>query len=407
MRILFIHNNFPAQYRRVAQALAADPSHQVVFATKNTDVTLPGIHKVVYAPSRDAHDSTHFYVRPFESAVLHGQAVFRLAEQLKAANFVPDIICGHSGWGPCMFIKDAFPQVPLLCYFEWFTNAHGSDADFDPAYPPTSDDILRYRASNASLLIDLQSCDWGLSPTHWQRTQFPQEFHPKISVLHDGVDTEFFCPRPGARLVLPPLDLSAVDELVTYVARGMDLYRGFPQFMEAIALVLQRRPRCHVAIVAGDRVAYGKPHPDGISYKEAMLNRLDLDRSRVHFLGTLPYSQYLQVIQASSVHIYLTRPFVLSWSLLEALSTGCLVIASDTAPVTEVIRDGDNGLLVDFFSPSQIADRVDEVLDHPTRLQAIRDRARSSVVDHYALAQLLPRHIQLLTDIAQGKIPPG
>lgn len=402
MQILFLHNNFPAQYRTLATALAGH-GHQVVFATQNqTEATLPGVHKVVVAPTREAHRSTHAYVRPFETAVLNGQAVFRVAEQLKAIGFIPDIICGHSGWGNNLFLKDVFPTVPLLCYCEWFTNAHGADIDFDPAHPPGKDDILRYRVSNAALLIDLYSCDRGITPTYWQRSQFPQEFHNKISVIHDGVDTNYFRPNPAAKLVLPNLDLSHVEELVTYVSRGMDLYRGFPQFIEAIVHLLDRRPRCHVVVVAAERVAYGKALPDGMSYKEWMLQKVPLDLSRVHFVGTLPYSQYLQVIQASAVHVYLTRPFVLSWSALEAMSTGCLLVASNTAPVTEVIRDGENGLLVDFFNPQQIADRISEVLDHPTRLQELRDRARATILEHYALSKLLPQHLQLLDRMVSG-----
>ncbi|MES1021341.1 glycosyltransferase family 4 protein [Gloeocapsa sp. BRSZ] len=400
MRILFLHTNFPAQYRHIAQALASDPNNQVVFGTKNQDVSLPGIYKAIFEPSRNPHPSTHHYVRPLESAVLHGQAVYKIAEQLKARQFIPDVICGHSGWGPTLFVKDAFPTTPLICYFEWFYHARGSDADFDPSDPLNVDDIARIRIKNAPILIDLYSCDRGLSPTYWQRAQFPPEFHSKISVLHDGVDTEYFQPKPGAKLVLPNLDLSGVDELVTYVARGMEPYRGFPQFIEAIAYIQERRPNCHVVIVGSERVCYGKSLPDGVSYKEFMLKKVPLDLSRVHFTGSLPYNQYLQVIQASSVHVYLTRPFVLSWSMIEAMSTGCLVLGSNTAPVAEVIQDGENGLLVDFFAPQQIADRVDEVLDHPTRMAELRVKARETVLERYALADLLSKHLEMIKSVA-------
>lgn len=400
MRVLFLHNNFPAQYRHVAQALAQEPNNQVVFGTKNRDVSLPGINKAIFEPSRNPHPTTHHYVRPLEGAVLHGQAVFKLTEKLKAKGFVPDVICGHSGWGPTLFVKDAFPDTPLICYFEWFYHSHGSDADFDPADPLNMDDVARIRIKNAPILIDLYSCDWGLSPTYWQKSQFPKEFHSKISVLHDGVDTEYFKPNPGAKLVLPNLDLSNVDELVTYVARGMEPYRGFPQFIETIAYVQERRPNCHVVIVGADRVCYGKSLPDGSSYKDLMLKKVPLDHTRVHFTGSLPYGQYLQVIQASSVHVYLTRPFVLSWSMIEAMSTGCLVVGSDTAPVTEIIEDGENGLLVDFFSPEKIAARIDEVFEHPMRMARIRAKARETVLERYALADLLPQHIQLIKNVA-------
>ncbi len=404
MRILFLHPNFPAQYRHVATVLGKNPKNQVVFGTKNErpEWEIPGVKKAIFTPSRDAHPGTHHYVRPLESAVVHGQAVYRMADQLKAQGFVPDIVCGHSGWGPTLFIKDIFPNTPLLCYFEWFYHAYGSDANFDPKDPLSVDDVARIRIKNAPILTDLYSCDWGLSPTYWQRAQFPPEFHSKISVIHDGVDTEYFKPNPGAKLVLPNLDLSHVDELVTYVSRGMEPYRGFPEFIEAVAYIQERRPNCHVVVVASERVCYGKPLPDGMSYKEYMLKKVPLDLSRIHFVGSLPYGLYLKVIQASDVHIYLTRPFVLSWSMIESMSTGCLVLGSDTPPVAEVIQDGKNGLLVDFFSPKQIADRVDEVFAHPTRMAEIRKKARETVLERYSHQVLLPRHIQLIEDVANG-----
>ena len=167
----------------------------------------------------------------------------------------------------------------------------------------------------------------------------------------------------------------------------MEPYRGFPEFIESIAYVQERRPNCHVVIVGSERVCYGRSLPHGESYKDHMLKKVPLDLSRVHFVGPLPYGLYLKVIQASDVHVYLTRPFVLSWSMIESLSTGCLVIGSDTGPVREVIRDGENGLLVDYFSPKQVADRIDEVLDHPTRMAEIRVKARQTVLERYSLAK--------------------
>ena len=396
MRILFLHPNFPAQFRHVAAALAKDSRHQVVFGTSRREGHLPGVSKVIYSPAREARPETHHYVRPLENAVLQGQAVYRLAEQLKARGIVPDVVYGHSGWGPTLLMKDIFPNAKLLCYFEWFYHAHGSDADFDPTEPLTADDEARIRFKNAPILMDLYSCDRGLSPTYWQHQQFPSEYRSKITVRHDGIDTDFFCPKPGAKLVLPSinLDLSHVKELVTYVARGMEPYRGFPQFMEAVALLQQRRPECHVVIVGKNQVAYGKTLPDGKSYKEEMLQKFPLDLDRIHFTGWLPYSEYLQVLQASRAHVYLTRPFVLSWSMLEALSAGCLVVGSKTASVTEVIQDGVNGLLADFFSPQEICDRIEEALSHPERMTAIRAKARETIQQRYDLSQLLPKHLR-------------
>ena len=358
MKILFLHPNFPAQFRHLATVLGQDPNHTVVYATNRREGRIPGVNKVVYEKSRTARPETHHYVRPLENAVLEAQGAYRMAQKLKDQGFYPDVVYGHSGWGPTLLMKDIFPKATLICYFEWYYNAYGSDASFDPSDPIDADDEARIRIKNAPILLDLAACDRGLSPTAWQRAQFPQEFHSKIKVHHDGIDVNYFKPADDPQLLLPRinLNLSGAAEIVTYVARGMEPYRGFPQLIETISLLQQQRPQCHFVIVGKDRVAYGKSLPDGQTYKEAMLAKFSLDMSRVHFTDLLPYEEYLQVLQASSVHIYLTRPFVLSWSMLEALATGCLIVASDTAPVTEVIKDNVNGLLVDFFKPAQICD---------------------------------------------------
>ena len=396
MRILFLHPNFPAQFRHLAATLGEDPKNKVVFGTNRKEGQIAGVTKILYEKSRTARPETHHYVRPLENAVLEGQAVYRLAQQLKDQNFTPDIVYGHSGWGPTLFAKDIFPKAKLLCYFEWFYNAHGSDADFDPSDPINADDEARIRIKNAPILIDLYSCDRGLSPTNWQRQQFPPEFHSKIKVHHDGVDTNYFQPQPGAKLILPRinLDLSEVSEIVTYVARGMEPYRGFPQLIKTIAILQKKRPQCHFVIVGKNRVAYGKSLPDGKTYKDVMLEKFPLDMNRVHFTDLLPYSEYLQVLQASSVHLYLTRPFVLSWSMLEALSTGCLIVGSATPPVQEVIEDGVNGLLVEFFSPKKIANKIIQALDNPDKMAKIRTRARETILERYDLAKLLPQHLE-------------
>lgn len=398
MRVLFLHPNFPAQFRHLATVLGKDPRNQVVFATSRLEGSIPGVRKVIYQESRPVHPQTHPYVRSLESAVLQGQAAYRSLQKLKVSGFVPDVIYTHSGWGPELFIQDLFPHSKLYCYFEWFYHAHGSDADFDPCEPLDTDDEARIRIKNAPILMDLYSCDRGLSPTYWQRSQFPAEFQPKLRVLHDGVDTQFFKPNPAAKLVLPQmgLDLSGVQEIVTYVARGMEPYRGFPQFIEMVGLLQKRRPNCHVVVVGDDRVAYGRTRKDGKTYKEWMLETTPLDRSRLHFTGLLPYHNYLQVLQASSVHVYLTRPFVLSWSMLEAMATGCVVVGSSTAPVLEVIQNGVNGLLTDFFSPTAICDTVETALDNPDHMETLRSNARATILEHYDLATLLPQHIEWL-----------
>ncbi|MEM6450620.1 MAG: glycosyltransferase family 4 protein [Cyanobacteria bacterium P01_D01_bin.105] len=403
MKVLFLHQNFPAQFRHLAIALGKDPKHQVVFATTRKEGQIQGVHKVIYQPSRTPAAQTHHYVRPLESAVLEGQAAYRTLLQLKNQGFYPDVIYAHSGWGPGLFVKDLFPNADSLCFFEWFYHARGTNADFDPSDPLDEDTEAKLRIRNAPILIDLYSCDRGLTPTQWQQAQFPSEFRSKLSVCHDGIDTGYFKPNPNVKLVLQPpkpidcpqlLDLSNQTEIITYVARGMEPYRGFPQFMAAVEQLQRRRPNCHVVVVGEDRVAYSKTLPAGQTYREQALKKHPkLDHSRLHFTGHLPYGQYLKVLQASSAHVYLTRPFVLSWSMLEAMSAGCVVIGSSTPPVKELIQDQKNGLLVDFFDIDQIVNRIVEVLNTPDRMQAIRLQARQTIVERYDLANLLPQHL--------------
>lgn len=403
MKVLFLHQNFPAQFRHLATTLGKDPKNQVVFGTTREEGQIKGVHKVIYQPSREPAPQTHHYVRSLESAVLEGQAVYREFLELRNRGFYPDVIYAHSGWGPGLFMKDLFPKAELLCFFEWFYRARGSNADFDPSDPITEDVEAKIRIRNAPILIDLYSCDRGLSPTQWQLQQFPEEYRSKLSVCHDGIDTRYFKPNPDVKLILHPpapiacskeLDLSGVSEIVTYVARGMEPYRGFPQFIEAVEKLQKRRPKCHVVVVGEDRAAYSKQLPEGQSYrKQALEKHTELDHSRLHFTGHLPYGQYLKVLQASSAHVYLTRPFVLSWSMLEAMSTGCVVVGSSTQPVKELITDNKNGLLVDFFNTDEIVSRIEEAIDSPEKMQQIRQKARETIVNNYDLADLLPKHL--------------
>jgi glycosyltransferase involved in cell wall biosynthesis len=245
--------------------------------------------------------------------------------------------------------------------------------------------------------------DRGVSPTAWQRAQYPREFVDRIAVIHDGIDTAVVRPDLQAVLTLPDgRQLSRQDEIVTYVARNLEPYRGFPSFMRAVAELGRRRPRTQFLIAGGDGVSYGARLPNGETYRQRLLAEVAVDPSRVHFLGTIPYRQFVRLLQVSSVHVYLTYPFVLSWSALEAMAAECLLVASDTAPVTEVIEDGRNGLLVDFFSPAAIADRVEEALDGGARWDELRRRARATILERYRLEDCLARHVRLIEDTAAG-----
>ena len=413
MNYLFVHQNMPGQYKHICQRLAADPDNRVVFITKREGLELPNITKVLYKPNREPAETTHRYIRDAERGILHAQEVARKALALKGQGFVPDIIIGHPGWGETLYLKDVFPDTPLLGFFEFYYHAVGADVGFDPDNQPSLDTHCRIRTKNIVQFMGLESSDAGMSPTFWQYQQYPEEFRHKISVIHDGIDTRVCSPDPGASLEIRNVDgsvstLRQGDEVVTFVVRNLEPYRGFPQFMRAAEIILKRRPNARIIIIGGDEVSYGRALPEGQTYRRQMLDEVDLDLSRVFFLGRVPYSTFLKVIQVSGVHVYLTFPFVLSWSMLEAMSSECLVVASATQPVTEVIEDGVNGLLVDFFDHRAVADRVDEVLDHKDRMAAIRKKARATVVQTYELEDCLAAQLKLIADLVAGKRPvPG
>lgn len=397
MRILFLHRSFPGQFRYLAPILAQIKDIQVAFLTTWETGEIPGVRKIVYRPQQGT-PLTHGYLRGLENSINYGQAAYREASKLKREGFIPDVIIGHSGWGSTLFMKDLFPKTPLICHFEWFYRAHGSSLDFDPAFPLNADNEAEIRIKNSSTLLDLAACDGGISPTIWQRHQFPREFHSKISVFHEGIHTRMFKPNPGTELVLPHqgIDLTGAQELVTYVATGMEPLRGFPQFMEGVELLQKRRPKCHVVVVGEDRVEYCNPLPEGKTYKQLALEKGQFDLSRLHFTGRLSVEEYRRVLWASSVHVYLTYPFILSWSMLEAMSCGCLVVGSDTPPVREVIEDNINGRLVDFFSPGQLVASIIEGLEDRDATARMRQNARETILDRYDLQKLLPRQIAML-----------
>lgn len=398
MNILFLHRNFPAQFRYIAPALANDKDNKVVFITNNSTTNLPNITKVSYKLKRQVPDDCHRYLRFYEESVIHAQSTAEAAIYLKNQGFKPDIIYGHT-WGQTMYMKDIFPDVPLLCYFEWFYNAKGGDVGFDGKIP-NIDDLAKLRSKNAHLLIDLYSCDAGICPTKFQMKQFPKEYAYKIKVLHDGIDTDFCTPKDDTLFKIEDknLTLSRNDEVVTYATRGMEAYRGFPEFMKAVEILQKKRPNVQVIIGGEDRVCYG-PKLAGTTYKKMMLEKLDLDLSRIHFVGSLPFNKYIDLLRISSAHVYLTYPFVCSWSLLDSMSCACPVVASATEPVTEFIEDNKNGLLFDFYDIEQQVEKIEYALDNKDEMQVIRDNARQTILDNYRLKDLLPQHIEYIKSL--------
>ncbi|MDB5801466.1 MAG: glycosyl transferase family 1 [Rhodocyclales bacterium] len=415
--VLIIHQNFPGQFRHLALHLFTRDDVEVIGLGRDT---APGLKTgeaefpwFKYKLHRQVKHETHPYLRQMEGAVLHGQAVARALTQLKTNGFTPDVILAHPGWGETLYAKEVFPQVRLIHFSEWYYSTSGADFNFDPEFPSTLDDHLRITTWNALHLLNLENCDAAVAPTQWQKSRFPQAYQNKIEVIHEGIDTENLGPDAAATVTLPsprrgrgaggegaaPLTLKHGDPIITYVARNLEPYRGFHTFMRALPKVLNEHPTAQIIIVGGDERSYGSMPKDAPNWREKMLrevgSQLGENQQRLHFLGKVPYETYKKILQISAAHVYLTYPFVLSWSLLEAMATGCRIIASDTAPVREVIRHGENGVLTDFFDADQLATTMLEALSNPASGQVLRATARTDA-QAYVLDHGLNAYLQLI-----------
>lgn len=409
MRVLFIHQNFPGQFKLLPNYLAQQSGFAVVGLGDAANLPRqdkPGSFPVLGYRARPRKKSeVHHYLGSFETAIRRGQDVVRACQQLRAKGFVPDLIVGHPAWGELLFIRDVFPEARLIAYFEFFYQAVGADVSFDPEFPSTADDRYKLRIRNSTQLHALAECDAGISPTAWQRSTYPAREQPRIRVIHEGIDLAAVRPDAAAAFRLADgRTLTRNDKVITYVSRQLEPYRGFHVFMRALPELQRRIPDARFVIVGGDGVSYGsRPAPPHASFREKLLAEVGscIDPARTHFVGRLPYAEYLRLMQVSRLHIYLSYPFVLSWSMLEAMACGAPILGSATPPVQEVIRDGENGYLFDFFDRDQLVERAIAIMGQDeTQTAAIRDAARHEIESRYSFSRnSLPAYRQLIADV--------
>jgi glycosyltransferase involved in cell wall biosynthesis len=395
MKILFIHHYFPGQFARIARDYV-ERGHEVVALNRGlkdgrSNPPVDGVRLIEYGQEVDIDRPESHPLFETEQYVRESASVVKRAMELRESGWTPDLVYGHTGWGTGAFVHDVFPEAKHVKYCEWFYNNSAESTEFldgDRGQPN------RFFTSllNMPILADLMRADLMMSPTEWQRSQFPPAIRAAIRVLPDGVDTELLKADHEARFTTPGgRTFRPGDRVVTYVARGSDPFRGFKPFIEALQR-LQKQDAKVEAIVVGDRtVYYGSGHNTDNHFTEVMA-QADLDMARTHFVGALPYDSYRRVLQVSAAHIYLTVPFVLSWSALEALSTGCAFIGSDTAPVREFVTHGDNGLLVDFFNPAAIADAALHMLDGGDEVRRMRARARETILTRWEAQRAIELH---------------
>ena len=407
MRILIIHQNFPGQYRHLVGALIARGDAVQAIGAPHA----PGMADVSCfrygLPSVGAVPAVHPWAHEFQVKVFRAEAVLRLLSERSDQIVRPDLILGHPGWGELLGIKDHWADVPVLHQLEFVYQLQGADTGFDPEFPIALGSQTRLRLRRATQLMAFHDLDWALAPTHWQATTAPAAFRDRVSVIHEGIDTTAIAPRLGSHVNLEKrgLRFEPGDEVVSFVARNLEPYRGFHTFLRALPLLQKLRPRAHMILVGGEGVSYGPPPAQGGSWKQVLLAELEgqLDLGRIHFVGQVPHPVLHDLFRVCACHVYLTYPFVLSWSLLEAMACGAVVIGSDTPPVAEVISHGVNGLLVDFFSHEALAERVAEVLADPAAHRALALEARRTVQQHFDLHGVcLPRQLALVDWLAAG-----
>jgi glycosyltransferase involved in cell wall biosynthesis len=402
MHVLFIHQNFPAQFGHIAAHLARHKGYRCTFVSQAEAGTVAGIERIPYRLRGGATEQTHYCSRSFENAIWHSHAIYEALEQ--RPDIRPDLVVAHSGFLSTVFLRELY-DCPIVNYFEYYYLTRGADMDFRPDFPYPAINRLRARARNANLLLDLEDCDAGYSPTRWQRGLFPAVFRPKIRVVFDGIDTSVWRPLGAVPRRLGDRVIPEGTRVVTSVSRGLESIRGFDIFMRTARLLCQRRRDVVFVVVGEDRVCYGgDPEFTGNpSFKQWVLARDDYDLSRFVFTGLLPTPALVQLFALSDLHIYLTVPFVLSWSLMDALACGTTVLASDTAPVREMVRDGHNGLLADFFDVEGLADLAGKVLDDPAAYRPLGRAGQEMIRERYSLEVCLPRMLDLYEEAAHAR----
>ena len=405
MRFLFVHQNFPGQFLHLVRHLLAAQKHDVVFICEPNQNVIPGVRKITYQVPPRHEAAIHPDARDLEQAVARAGAVAKTARQLKALGFEPEIIIGHHGWGELLNLCDVWPAAPLLGYHEFYYNTVGYDVGFDPEFPTDPAHHSGIRAKNAVNLLALTNGGHGQTPTRFQLETYPIWARPAITVVPDGVNLDICRSNPALRTrvtVAAGLEIEPGDKLVTYVARDLEPYRGFHVMMRAVPYLLRSRPDIRVVMVGGDGVSYGARLAQG-NWRELFCAQASpaLDPARVHFPGKIAYADYVRLLQRSDAHVYLTYPFVASWSLREALACGCAVVASDTAPVREFVTDGETGLLIPFSDARRLADRVREVLDGGPAIEEMRANARRFAETHLRMDDHIIRYERLIARLTE------
>lgn len=409
VKFLFVHQNFPGQFLHLIRHLVESRQHEIVFITEPNANVINGVRKVPYRKPGLPSPECHLGARELDGGLRRADAVFQVASNLQSLGFEPDIIIGHHGWGEMLSLVDVWPRAPIYGYFEFYYNPERADVGFDPEFPNNPLDYPRIRAKNAINHIALNLGQYGHSPTRWQWSTYPDWAQKKIDLLWEGVDLDICRPDAAQRrrpLTIGGMTVKPTDTLVTYVSRDLEPYRGFHTMMRTLPALQKARKDLKVIMVGSDGVSYGVMPPEGGTWRERMMKEVGsgIDMERVAFPGRVSYPDYLSLMKRSDAHVYLTYPFVASWSLRESLALGCAVVGSDTQPVQEFIQHGETGLLTSFFDQNALATTVLDLLEDKSLNARLRSNARAYAEKNLAMADYIAAYRAAIERIAQRPI---
>jgi glycosyltransferase involved in cell wall biosynthesis len=400
MHVVFVHPAFPAQFGHIARRLAADPGYRCTFVSEQGEDAPEAIspqavdgpiERIRYRPTGD-HGASRYLTQDIDEEIAHAEGVFETLAPLRDS-LRPDLIVGHAGWGSTLFLPELFPDVPVIDYVEYYTTP--GDTGLRSDWPIRQRTRLRRRVQSAGVLLHLESATAAYTPTRFQRSLVPERYRSKVRVIHDGIDTDFWrrSTEPSA---------GGGPRIVTFVSRGLEAMRGFDIFMEVARRICDVVPDVTFFVVGSDEPTYGHDAEliDAPSLREHILARGQHDLDRFRFFGWVPPENLLRILCMSDLHIYLTVPFVLSWSLLDAMACGCTVLASDTEPVREVIHHERNGLLAGFSDIDALTRAAVSVLEDPAGHADLGREAERTIRRRYALDVALPKLTAFFEEVA-------
>jgi glycosyltransferase involved in cell wall biosynthesis len=383
--VLFVHNNFPAQFRDVANSLL-ERGVACWAIGQSSSPGLPGVQQVRYKLGRGSTPNLLNLAVRAEADMLRGRAAYRAALALREAGCDPAVIVGHAGWGETLFLSEVWPDARQVLFGEFFYHGRGLDIGFDTEFfAHTEDSILLGKSKNAGMALAYTDATAIVAPTGFQASVLPSVFHPRVRIIHEGIDVEAIRPAPGEPF---PLDDGRViapgAPVITHINNQMEPLRGLHIFARALPGLLKAVPDAQVIVIGEAKTSgYGGAAPDGRTWRDVCFEGLDVDPDRVHFLGRVSHDRMLAALRLSTAHVYYTYPFVLSWSLSEAMASGCYVIGSDTPPLHDAIEDGVSGRLLPFFDVPALTQALIAACRDPQASAPLRAAARAAAVEKF------------------------